>query len=382
MRIIFPFFIIIIGILIYLGDSFVDGQIFGIFGVLTLTVLAYINWNKHGREEHCIIADTCYPPKNLNTAEVKMIFCNQDTLDDISTNNSGYDIAFLIIYLASKGYIKIEMMKKNIGYDFILYKQKEYSGEKKEEKVLMKLLFKNSDKISKEDLSSSTIYSAIQGILEKKKENYFEKKGCLPYFKMYGLWIGILICSTISIIGFDIFKEAIGIIPFVGIILSMFVLVSLFAIPGKFFRYILSTLLFLGFIFMTTMTIEHVELDSWVYPKIIFDTICFIITSICFTNISRRNEEGNILYQEILGYKKFLEKVDKNQLEEIVNKDKDYYNNILPFALVLGKSELLINKLKDLIFITPDWYEGDFDAKILNKFCYEIFYITYPKKSD
>ena len=187
MRIIFPFFITIIGILVYLGDSFLNGQIFGIFGVLTLTVLAYINWNKHGQEKHCIIADTCYPPKNLNPAEVKMIFSNQDTLDDISTNNSGYDIAFLIIYLASKGYIKIEMMKKNIGYDFILYKQKEYSGEKKEEKILMKLLFKNSDKISKEDLSSSTIYSAIQGILAKKKEKYFEKKRMFTIFQ--NVWI-------------------------------------------------------------------------------------------------------------------------------------------------------------------------------------------------
>ena len=199
---------------------------------------------------------------------------------------------------------------------------------------------------------------------------------------MYGFWIGILICSTLSIIGFDIFKEAIGIILFVTLVLNGFVLASLFGISGRVLRYILSSILFLGFIFMTTMTIEHVELDSWVYPKIIFDTICFIITSICFTNISRRNEEGNILYQEILGFKKFLEKVDKNQLEEIVNKDTNYYNTILPFALVLGKSELLINKLKDLIPIIPDWYEGKFDAKVLNKFCYEIFYITYPKKSD
>ena len=372
--------IIAIGILVYLGDSFFDGQIFGIIGVVLFTCLAYINWNKLGKEEHCVNTDTFYPPKNLNTAEVKMIFSNQDTLDDISTNYCGYDIAALIIYLASKGYIKIEMMKKNIGYDFILYKQKEYIEEKKEEKVLMKLLFKDSNRISKENFPSSTIYSAIQGILAKKRDLYFEKKGCATYLGMYAVWLGIILFSIFSIIGFDIFRNAISIIPFVSFILSMFGLASLFAMPGRILRYILSSSIFLVVIFIATFTIEKVELDLWAYPKIVLDTICFIITSICFTNISRRNEEGSLLYREILGFKKFLEMADKNQLEEIIFSDTDYYNKVLPFALVLGKSKNLINKLIDLMPTAPDWYIGDFNADSLNKFCYEIYYATYPKK--
>lgn len=361
------------------------GKILGILGVLILTILAYVNWNKFGKEEHTTPIITFYPPKNLNSAEVGAVFAEE--VASLKDDTSLKYVVSLILYLASKGYIKIETEKSGLfSNDFTIKKIKSYNGEKEEEKLLMKALFKNSDKVTKEELTKSRYFykdcAKILELLEQKSEKYFEKISFSKYLKMYGFWFGIFIFSIISFINFSSFElqsinQLLGYFLFI-FLFSFFFLILLFLPIGKILKYCLSSALFAMFVIIPCFS-EIVEFpwNKWIF---IFNIVCFVITSICFTNMSKRTAEGNNLYQEILGFKHFLQVSEKSRLEALINENVNYYNEILPYAYALGISSMIINKFKDLIPICPDWYEGDFDSNNFNRLASGLNFVACPTR--
>jgi hypothetical protein len=60
-----------------------------------------------------------------------------------------------------------------------------------------------------------------------------------------------------------------------------------------------------------------------------------------------------------LGYKEFLEKVDKKKIEELTKQDPLFVEKSLPYAVVFGIETEFIKK------ITPEmlsWYDGDISS--------------------
>ena len=96
----------------------------------------------------------------------------------------------------------------------------------------------------------------------------------------------------------------------------------------------------------------------------IIGILCIIGMEIVLKKFNARTKYGNEILGEILGFKEFLEKAEKEKLEELVFQDTDYFYNMLPFAYVLEVSDKWIKKFKD---ISPKVQNRYFEDSLTNK---------------
>ena len=77
-----------------------DYMMFVDIGICILfVIIGYGIWNKYGKEDMVVENIQFYPPNNLNSAEIGYIYKGAPDRKDIVS---------LLIYLANKGYLKIE----------------------------------------------------------------------------------------------------------------------------------------------------------------------------------------------------------------------------------------------------------------------------------
>ena len=161
--------------------------------MLLLSAIAFLMWFIFGRDEKVIPIVNFYPPQKRNSAEVGVEYHGVATEKEISS---------LVMYLANKGYLEIE----DDGISYSLNKLKDYDGKNPSEKRLMSALFKNSDVVTVEELSSSREFyvncSAIISSLNKIKNHIFDKNAN-SIEKMI-----ILIVCIIGILGLMVYTLA------------------------------------------------------------------------------------------------------------------------------------------------------------------------------
>ena len=73
----------------------------------------------------------------------------------------------------------------------------------------------------------------------------------------------------------------------------------------------------------------------------------------------RKNNFGEQIIAKIRGFKNYLETAEKNQIEDQVNKNPNYFYDILPYAYVLGVSKAWIDKFQNIPMPATDM--GSFD---------------------
>ena len=110
---------------------------------LVCVLIADRLWAKYGKDDEVIETVEFHPPEGYNSAEVGFLYKGSaDTPAVIS----------LLIYLANKGYLKIEeteeqgIFKKSKG--FRITKIKEYDGNNKNEKIFFNGLFKSRNSVN------------------------------------------------------------------------------------------------------------------------------------------------------------------------------------------------------------------------------------------
>lgn len=90
----------------------------------------------------------------------------------------------------------------------------------------------------------------------------------------------------------------------------------------------------------------------------------------------------------ILGFRDFLRDAEKERLEMLIADDPQYYYNILPYANVLGVSDIWEDKFKEITVEPPSYYRGNdislFNILIINRLCRSVgSTLTYsPPKAN
>ena len=95
--------------------------------------------------------------------------------------------------------------------------------------------------------------------------------------------------------------------------------------------------------------------------------------------MGRKTEYGEEIYAKILGFKDFLEKAEKENLESLVEKDPNYFYNILPYTYVLGISKKWVKKFENIPM--PDVDMGNFNYNSIDSFNYISSSVYYPSSS-
>jgi len=70
----------------------------------------------------------------------------------------------------------------------------------------------------------------------------------------------------------------------------------------------------------------------------------------------RRTARGRAVYEEILGFREFVARVDKDRLERMGGRSAERFERVLPYALVLGAADAWAGAFDGLYREPPRWY--------------------------
>lgn len=324
-------------------------------------IVAYVVWKKYGKDDQVVDVVSFYPPENMNSLDVA--FAKKGSV------NSN-DAVSLLVYLASKGYIKIVEDKKSKSR-FTIQKVKEYDGNNKEEELFFRGLFKKVwDSISSDELDES-FYLTINSILTKKNSTAKRKElfNSKSSNKRYILFLFMLITSSLSTI-IPALGYKLSDIIFSIIICNLIGIVALIIVgiiyDNNCTKKGLNSALGFAFFFVLALAVANFTIIGFEY--IYYDTVYligFILCMVCtyliyffYLIVTKRTEYGNKVLGEVNGFKKFLETAEKDKLESLVHDDPSYFYNILPYAYVLGVSDAWIKQFEGIAIAPPDWYES------------------------
>ena len=342
--------------------------------MLALTVISWFIWFTYGKDKPVIPVVTFYPPKNYNSAEVELMYKGKA---------SEKSLVSLIFYLANKGYLKIS----DSMFGFEIEKLKNYNGKNHIEKAFMDALLP-SVKISQIDLEKSrTFYSKCQTIIDSinKARNKIFVRNSISYKTIIPAalcLLGLIFLTIFSLFNFNLQQiQSLGIVLLFPII-AIAVFISSFktSISNRIFVILWS----LGFggipltIILPNITINYLNL-----PSIIAGFIGIIISTICLYNLPQRNEFGNRMLGEVLGFKKFIEVAEKHRLEALLKENPSYVYDVLPYAYVLGVSDKWIKQFESIMTLKPDWYCGNvINTRSFNTFSHNFASVTIPTSSN
>ncbi len=352
-------------------------------------IIAYFIWNKYGRDEMVVDTVEFYPPDDLNSADVAFIY---------KGHSEQKDIISLLIYLANKGYLRIEEYEETTlkvfkSKNFKIIKNKEYDGDNEDEReffnglfkgikdeVELKELIQSKSKISvndlyesKEEVTRSDLYNCFYVTLNKIRKNINRKENKEKIFEKNSLGKRGIILIMIGIIftlmgGFSIIKvgnvESLVMIGFC--LIGPLVLLYNKSNVGT---VILSSLVFVitGFLCMVA---SEGSFSMSLLIEFLIHSVCMVLLIIFLAVIKRRTKYGTEMLGKIQGFKNFLEMAEKPRLEQLVMEDPEYFYNILPYTYALGVSSKWMKKFEDIALEAPHWYYGytSFSTRSFNSF--------------
>lgn len=239
-------------------------------------------------------------PDNLSPFEVGII---------TDENSDAKDISSQIVYLAVKGYLKIEQIENKVlmfsSKDYMLRKLKDVDDNLKSyDKIMISGLFSGGDSVRISDLKNS-FAKHVQEINKLAYEYLVES--------------GYFIKSPQKVRAF------------------YFVLGFLIAVGGYFFAFLFEQIhTFLSFAISAVI----VMIFGFIMPK--------------------KTEKGVLAKEYILGLKKYLSVAEKDRLDfhNAPEKNPKLFEKLLPYAMALGVEKKWAEQFEGIYTQNPNWYIG------------------------
>lgn len=267
---------------------------------------ALLIWKRWGKDDKPTVQTEFYPPQNISPAISGYL------IDDILQHR---DLTALVPYWGAGGYLKVKETEtkallglvKNKEYTFIKVKDLPSTAPDFEQ-TLFNGIFDVGDTVELSSLKN-VLYKTMakaksQVEAEIKKDEYYVKgsdtNGCL-----------------LSLV-------AIG-----------------FLIAG------------LGILFAWW--------NGYMWCAVAF-IVSAVITFVFAALMRKKTPKGTLLYQKLLGFKEFLQLVEKDRLKEFLKQDENYFDKVLPYAIVFGIADSWKDKLEGLDVPPPRWYSGNYNT--------------------
>lgn len=297
---------------VVLPKDFLTQQDYSLYGIewMLLPVLTFFTmlfaWRRWGKDEKPTIQTEYYPPVGVSPSVCGHI------IDDILDHR---DLTALIPYWGAGGYLQVKEMETETLFGLI--KRKDYTFIKLKdlpldtedfERTLFNGIFKSGDKVSLSSLKD-VLYTSMNTATSQIQSKVVREK---YYIKGSGARV------TVSII--------------IGLLLVGVGIMMLVIQPN-------------GFIW------KGIALISSGIIVVVFGWF-----------MRKKTETGTALLQKLLGFKEFLKSVEKDRLKEFLKQDENYFDKILPFAIVFGIADTWKDKLEGLDIPPPRWYAGNYHS--------------------
>lgn len=344
--------------------------------LIVATSISFLFWLRYGKDDRVIPVVSFSAPKNLNPVEAEIVYKGKASTDGLVS---------LIVYLAGKGYIDIDTSNED---SFVLHKTKHLEGLKNEEREFARAIFGRDKVVDQKQLETSeTFYKKCSEIVDeynKKRTDVYEESSIDVFQQAFSLLCLIAaVVATLAII-FDFNMELIiengiiAIFPMIAIIIVASTIGQKRSIFSKIYLIIFA--LCFGGMPLSLMSNSFKDLleDPW---YALFGVICTTICFVCFYQLPKRNKTGVELQGELLGLKKFIETAEKHRLETMVKEDPSYFYSILPFAYILGVSNVWIDQFED-IMNTTDYDKNYINASTFSNFANSFGGCTAPSYAN
>ncbi len=279
------------------------------------------------------------------------------------------DVTSLLYYWAAKGYIKINMQNED---DIVLIRicQRIPEDSPDYQKTMYYGLFADKTLVHLNDLKE-TFYPTVERVTKQvnaESDSCYDGKSmaaAIFFALLGGLVMGL---PPILIAMFMINIHLLVIAP-------MFVVIPVFAVfaltqsvkyrtlkysrKKMFLLYAgvaLLCALFSGLYILIVPSYVIEILPAFLLAAVGFAVVMTSVTLIC------RTKEYSAKLDRIVGFKQFIETVEKDKLEMMLEGNPEFYYNVLPYANVLGVSDIWEKKFEGLTLAPPAWAVGNFTA--------------------
>ena len=349
-----------------------------------ITFISFIIWYKFGKDDIVIPIVTFYPPENMNMLQTEIAYKEKASIQGLIA---------MIFSLAQKGYIKIHDKKG----EFSLEKIKNYEEKDVLEHSYMNALFSSKVKFSiklegdenivtSNDLKYSKVfYKKCESIIDNANSdrNVIYEKNSINWGLRIIMAICLLLVVSITFLAFINFNfsniQQQSLSPLYFMLVAIF---TLFISKEKNISSIFISLLFIVIpFFIIINNIKDVVSNN--LPIIITGLFCIIVCSICLYHLKKLNKTASIKLGKLLGFKNFIETVEKPRLEVMLEKDPQYFYNILPYAFLFGISEKWMKKVESIMPMNPSWYQGSsFNYRTFRAFSKSMKSVSIPSTSN
>ena len=338
-------------------DKNYDTYVIGITLIILLGSL--ILFIRFGKDDEVIVTVEFDPPKDLDSAGVGYV------IDHIVDDR---DAVSLILKWANNGNILIH--DENEGFQ--LEKRKELGIEANDyERTLFSAIFSKDYIVKEDDLKTEKMSKAmnetkIQIQNHFKKENQVYMKASLV-LQCVMLFIVVLPQAIASFAGAYAKYDAISLsLPFM--IPSLILLITIipwilfirkrYAMKRSTFFILMIVLLICNGICIGAGVILQMQLETSWYV-ILLTTLVTLGLLVIMVFMDKRSKKGNAWLGQILGLKEFIESCEKDRIEALAKDDPYAFFKVLPYAYVLGISDVWVKKFENIGLPNPGWYVGN-----------------------
>lgn len=326
-----------------------------------ITVLAIILFYRFGKDDEVVVTVEFNAPKDLTSAGVGYVIDNVVDTKDVTS---------LIIDWANRGFIEIIDQDDKIT----LHKLRELDVDNSTnyERIFFNAIF-TKEEIKEEDLKTTSVYYGLQNTI-KGITKYFSMKEH-RVFEKSSLSLQILLCFVIGIptvlFGGAALYSYYETVSFLWpvFILAPVMIVTAFAwmmVMMKRFTmkrssltlfFTLFIVIFAFIIFVTSFTMLKYKM-SIIYVIIYIAVTVLLIFVMLF--MDKRTKLGNQWLGQILGLREFILTCEKDRLEMLVQDNPSAFYDVLPYAYVLGVSDVWAKKFENIVMQAPSWYVGSY----------------------
>lgn len=274
------------------------------------------------------------------------------------------DVASIIFYWASKGYIKID----NEDSDHpVLIKDLEISAQEAggiEYLRLFDSVFSSGDRVAVSSLQYklSARFNEIMAKGRKTAFKFYDKKTTLVSIlsAVLSLVVALVITAFAGINAIGSADAINGLVPTVFFSAIGFISNTLL---GR-YRYKLKHYKIAAIAVTVLVTVlggvGALGMFRDIMPLYASIPLCACtVFMVSVAALVRHRTESYIkALGDLLGFKNFLEVAEKDKLEMLLEENPQYYYDILPYANVLGVSDKWENKFKDITVQPPDYVVG------------------------
>lgn len=306
-------------------------------------------------------------PEGISPTEAGLINDGKVTGDDLSA---------LLVYWASKGIVKIKNDGKKTVILRVATDEQVQNGLKPHEKILFNDLFRGGKtEVEAFDLGLSvdTGYKCKTSVTKETKK-YFDN-GAEGWFSFLTFFAVVLLAAFV----FKSYYQSVlrGLDVLLQILMAILIVVGVSLIPNlmkykdkcskkKFWLLLVLDLILIFAPLVVFMFVMEGCIDS--FGARFYLLLVPSLLVIFYPNLERYTEAGRKILGQIRGLKNYIEVAEKDRMEMLVKDNPSLFFEVLPYAYVLGVSDVYMKKFEDVQIVQPEWYQssaGDWTTFIL-----------------